>query len=188
MRSVVTARPATLAVDLGLVKQHLRIDHADEDALLSIYMRSGTEALEKYGIGFLTHTRVQKFHQWSPVYQLDTRPVSAIVAFRVFGTDDQATTWPAANYLFGRDGLVIQRHSAIRPDVELREYEGIQIEYQCGFGSNPSDIPADLQIPLLLLAGHYNEHREEVIVGSLAIEPKLIEWGVDRHITAYRSW
>ncbi|MCF6303517.1 MAG: hypothetical protein L3J13_10050, partial [Devosiaceae bacterium] len=109
--------------------------------------------------------------------------ISAITAYEADGTptsislaqfQPQTNTTPASIFVPG----------AIADAPELREHNGIEVDYVAGFGPLGSDVPSDLRQALLSLVGYWFEHRDAVVIaGSGAIVPP----GFDQLVAQYRS-
>jgi uncharacterized phiE125 gp8 family phage protein len=58
----------------------------------------------------------------------------------------------------------------LRPLVpyEARTLGGVAVEYTAGYGDTAADVPAPLRQAMLLMIGHWYEHREAVITGSIS--------------------
>ena len=66
---------------------------------------------------------------------------------------------------------------------ELRERLGLEIDYVAGFGE-AADVPPDLKQALLVLVGHWFEHRDAVLVAGAGA---VIPFGFDRLVASYRK-
>jgi hypothetical protein len=70
-----------------------------------------------------------------------------------------------------------------------RRFDAVQVTFTAGFPGTeaaPQDftrIPAPLRTAMLMLIGHWNEHRETVVVGQI---PAAVQFGFDELVNRYR--
>lgn len=101
-----------------------------------------------------------------------TATASGIVAY--YDTDDTVYYMDGGDYFLdiksepGRIGL---KHGKNWPSTTLRPHNGICITYTAGYGDASTDVPNKFRLGLLLLIGHFYEHREEVTTGTLTRVP-----------------
>ena len=171
MAIVLTAAPALEPVSLADAKAHLRVDAADDDALIGNLITGARSELERgLGRAFITQSWTYYLDGWPRGFAvpLPVAPVQAVNQVRVYALDDSFAILPPASYLL--DGLgspprLIRRGTLPWP-VPLRPGNGIAIDVTCGHGSQPPDVPAALRIATLILVAHWYEHRELVEPGA----------------------
>jgi uncharacterized phiE125 gp8 family phage protein len=61
--------------------------------------------------------------------------------------------------------------------------DAVRVRYTCGYGTSPDAVPEPLRQAVRLLAGHWYEHREDVVVGVVT---KQIESGFRALVEPYR--
>jgi uncharacterized phiE125 gp8 family phage protein len=167
--------PATLnPVPLRELSLHLRLSHgfADdgaEDALLELYLRNATAAIEtRLSRALIRRTYVLQVASWDrnghltlpigPVGHVDTirfiRPGSTIDL-----TPEEWMLHPGES----RQRLTGSGSCALRalPHGALAE-----LGFSAGYGSSWNAVPDDLRQAVLLLAAHYYEHRSAEEPGS----------------------
>ena len=79
-------------------------------------------------------------------------------------------------------GYVALRRSQVWPGT-YDEDGVVSIIYVCGYGLLPSNVPAGIQQAMMMMIGHWFEHREETVVGTNALS---LPNGVQNLIDAYR--
>ena len=165
MSLVPISAPAQEPVSLADAKAHLRVDTADDDALISRLITAARSELERgLGRALITQTWTYWLDSWPPGYAvpLPLAPVQSVEAVRVYAMDDSFSTLPASGYLL--DGLgspprLIRRGSIAWPQP-LRPGNGIAIDFSAGHGTQPTEVPSALRVALLVLIGHWYEQRE----------------------------
>jgi uncharacterized phiE125 gp8 family phage protein len=173
--SRVTA-PAVKPVSLTEAKAHLRVDHDDENAVIDGLIDAAVSHLDGYG-GVLGRCMISQ--QWR--LALDAFPCGAIVIplgpliavqrIDYYDPDGVPVTVASTEYTvdtLSRDGLVAPTTSWPSPDDRT---SAVTVDFTCGFGASPSDVPAAIRNAMLLLIGHWHIHREAVGEGSFAELP-----------------
>jgi hypothetical protein len=91
-----------------------------------------------------------------------TATVSGVITY--YGTDD--TAYYATGISLDKEDQynpkVYLRYGESWPSTTLRPHNGICVTYIAGYGDAGSNVPSQFRQGLLLLIGHYYEHREEV--------------------------
>lgn len=127
MKVEVVSVASELPISLALTKNHLRVDHNDEDAYIQTLMASATKLCESYTGIFLLETTVKEYLDewprdtredpwWSgarmgaiqdvinrglvETLYLSQRPASEIVSFVWTHEDGSTTDWTSTSYYF----------------------------------------------------------------------------------------
>ena len=184
------APPVNSPVSLADLKAHLRITSDDEDALIGACLDAAVAVLDAQGWlgrGIITQT-------WSESF-----PSQTFAGLRLPLTLRQAVDLVAVDYR-DADGVA---QSATLADFTL--YDGAEnpfvlsdawptvgvfpdaltVTYRVGFGENAADVPAPICQAIKLLAAHYFEIREPVVIGAVVSSVPL---SVDALCNAYRVW
>jgi uncharacterized phiE125 gp8 family phage protein len=183
--------PATLPVTLAEAKAHLRVDHNDEDSLITSLIRAVTSHMDGYGgvlgraivtqaweqawsgFPFDRHSRYQR------VLRLPLGPVltkaAVTIQYRSPGSPDALQTldpalyhlvsppgWPAVEL----DDLSVWPNTADRPDA-------VVVRVTCGYGA-AADVPDAIKVAALLMIGGFYLNREDVSPGRFAENPAFI--------------
>ena len=147
-----TQVPETAPFDLDLIKNHLRVDHSEDDASITNMGHTAAAEIEQFAqIALLTQTiRVTIFDPGMATYlKLPIGPVADDEVPTVTIDGDAFTTFE----LIGGDRPVIRWLSGY-PDTPPSR---MTITYQAGFGATAADIPADLVQALMDQAAmHYD--------------------------------
>ena len=165
MSTVLTVPPAQEPVSLADAKAYCRVDVTDDDALLATLITAARSELERnLGRAFITQSWTYYLDRWPDGFAvpLPVAPVQSAEQMRVYALDDSFAVLQSSSYLL--DGLgspprLIRRGTLPWP-VPLRPANGIAIDFTCGHGSQPTDVPAALRIATLLLVAHWYDHRD----------------------------
>ena len=184
MISYLLAGPAEEPVSLGEAKGFLKVDDNAEDALITTLIGAARLHVEGVtGRALLAQSWRVVLDAWpgSRVVKLPVSPFIAVTEINAVDGAGALHAIPLAQFLGEPDRLLLPRSVEGMP--LLRERQGIEIDYVAGFGTEPSDVPADIRQALLVLVGYWFEHRDAVIVaGSGAVVPS----GFDRLVAGHK--
>jgi uncharacterized phiE125 gp8 family phage protein len=180
--------PAAEPISLSEIKAQLRIDHADEDALLSRLIGTAvayTDALGSLGQAMITQT----WGQWAgpnpkQSIRLMLGPVIAVTAVKYYDVDDVLQTDTLGNYEINGTEFAKTVGPKIGNNwpVTSQRPDAIRIEYTAGYGPAAADVPQSIRHALMLLVGHWYEARENTGVENLISIP----FGFDALIGMHR--
>jgi len=165
MAIVLTAPPAQEPVALADAKLYLRVDVADDDALINSLITGARSELERgLGRALITQSYTYLLDAWPAGFavNLPIAPVQSVDQVRVYAVDGSFTVISPSRYML--DGLgspprLIRRGSLAWP-VPLQQANGVAIDFTCGHGATPADVPSALRIAIMLLTAHWYEHRQ----------------------------
>lgn len=179
---VVVTQPVNEPVGLGEMKDYLRVDHSDEDALITSLIVAARQHCESRAKrSFVTQTLRYSLDEW-PCGEELTLPqpfndtTSLAVKYYTSGSSASAT-WGSSNYWVDADadpGRIVLRQNANFPTYDLRSARAIEITFEAGYGGQ-GDVPEGVRMAVKLLVGHWYANREAVITGTIS---KEIEFGV----------
>lgn len=167
MRLTETAPAPALPVTLGEFSSHLRLaygfpDDGAEDALLDLYLRNATAAIEaRLGRALIRRGFRLEVGSWdrSGHLVLPVGPVESITSFRFLGPAG-AVDVAAASFAL-EPGTARQRVTgpggAALPPIPAGHVA--ELTFEAGYGPAGSDVPGELRQAVLLLAAHFYENR-----------------------------
>jgi len=169
--------PLKKPISLNEVKDQLRVEHTDEDLLINRLINVAiayTDVKGVLGQAMIT----QKWGQWIAAnppkeVKLLLGPVQGVTAIRYYDEDGVLQLDDYNNYdIFGTES-----YTTISPKTNYswpttqRRSDAIKIEYEIGFGDNPSDVPETVRHALMLLIGHWYDNRENTQMDELSNIP-----------------
>jgi uncharacterized phiE125 gp8 family phage protein len=164
MASVLVTGPASEPVSLTEAKLHLRVDGSDEDTLISALIVAAREAAEAYTRrALVTQTWRYTCDQLATAVTLPHQPLQSVTSIAIDGETLASTAYEVDT----ASGRVKPLASYAADDIG-----GIAITYVAGYGA-ASDVPQTIRQAMLLMIGHWYEHREAVITGSISSELPL---------------
>lgn len=191
LRVKMTTAPTVEPLAVNEVKEHLRIDHADEDDYLERLIEQARTYCEDVAQrALITRTYTVKLDWFPPsVFWLPYPPLLGVTSIKY--TDDQGSqsTLSAANYTVDthqEPGRVALKSTATWPSVTLADINGVEIIYTAGYGATAVSVPARYKQAMLLLVAHYYENREAVIVAQ-GVNLATLPLGIDALLLADRG-
>lgn len=160
--------PTETAVTLTMLKAHVREDGNDSDALLSLYLAAATEHVERH-IGRVLFTQ-----EWQLVLNefpagdlvLPIGPVQSVDLISYLDQDGAETTFEPVDYAVDTASVEARVRPIDRWPTTADALNGVKVEWTAG----ATDCPTDIQVAILLLAGHLFEHREAVVTDTSTAE------------------
>lgn len=156
--------PAAEPLTMDEVRLHVRVETEEEDALLDRLIRVARQRCEQYtGRVLITQSWRLALDSWpGRIVDLPFPPLSAVTSVSTLASDETASAVSAGLYAVDAaavPGRIIRKSGNAWP-VPGRTYNGIQIEFDAGYGANWNSVPEPLRQGMLLLIGHLFERRE----------------------------
>jgi len=169
--------PARLPISLAEVKEQLRVEHGDDDVIISRLINVAvayTDVRGALGQAMIT----QKWAQWlssNPAQSvpLTLGPVQAVTAVKYYDQDGVLQTDDINNYeVFGTEfaSKVGPKEGFSWPVAQDRQ-DAIKIEYEIGYGDASSDVPDTIRHAMMMLIGHWYDNREQTGMDELSNVP-----------------
>ena len=180
MPSILLEGPAAEPVTLAEAKQHLRVEHDDDDDIIQALIAGSRIHVE-------TQTRRALITQtWRLVARrlAGGRTGSRCCRCRSPNSSRRASTRRTAR----RRRSILRRSRSTRPrrprgsalraarlPVPERKVAGIEIDVTCGYGDAGEDVPEPLRQAIRLLVAHWYENRGVVAVDqAIAVLPQTV--------------
>ena len=185
------AAPAVEPVSLAEAKTHCRVEISDDDSLINALITAARELCEAY-TGRLFITQTWDFVRWTwpsgTIMRLPRPPLQSVTYIHYTDHDAVTSTFASSNYLVevvGEPGRVVLLEGKSWPTVALYPAAAIWTRFVAGYGDTGSDVPGPIRQAILLLVGHWYEHREAVLTGTVAREMPL---AVQALLWPFRFW
>lgn len=169
MKLVLVTPAADEPVSLDDLKNHLRVEIADEDTDLSIKLAAAREWCEGYARrSFVTKTYDLYLDAWpdSGEIELPRAPLNSVTSIQYTDEDGNTAAWPSSNYLVSASSLpgkIVFKRNVSTPNVTLQEIDGIVVRFVAGYG-NPDDVPDVFKLAIMMLVADWYENREDSVL------------------------
>lgn len=173
---VLETAPAVL-VDLADAKRHCRVEHDEENALITSLVAAATSHLDGWdgvlrGRALGTQTWRQDFTCFADRISLPLAPVQSVTSIKYYDFDGVLQTVAPADYALFEDALspyVCLASGASWPASVQSRVNAVQIVFLAGY-VDVGKVPDPIKQAILLLVGHWYENREAVNVGNITTE------------------
>jgi len=188
----VTSAPAEEPVTTAEAKAHLRIDIDDEDTLLGGYLLVAREQCELLARrALVTQTLQLSLEAWpcGDCIVLPRPPLQSVTSIGYTDSDGNAGTMPSGDYIVdaaSEPGRIILGYGKSWPSATLRPGPSIVITYVAGYG-DAAAVPQRYKHAIELMAGHFFENREEVVVLQ-GVTVAQLPMGVKALLNIDRGW
>jgi len=155
------AAPAAMPVTLAQAKAHLRVTSDTEDDTITALIAAATQYLERDTGQALID---QQWRAWwddvpcDGVLELMRSPVRGIVSVSVYDAEGNATVLDGSDYYVN----LVARPARVRladTVTEAMRANGIEVDFDAGYGEAGTDVPDMLKRAILVLVAHWYEFR-----------------------------
>lgn len=149
-----TSSPAVEPVTLSEVKTFLKVEHSDDDGLLSNLISAARVDAENFlSRSLITQGWRMSFDSYIP-YELllAMTPVQSISSVKAIDKQGTEATISAATYHLGAD------NRKVIFDIAVCSYK-IEIDYVAGYGDAAADVPSPIRQGILNHIAYMYEHR-----------------------------
>jgi uncharacterized phiE125 gp8 family phage protein len=194
-RYVRSIAPTAKPISLDVAKSFLRVDHDDDnndierfiDTAIGYLDGSGLERDGHLGRALINQTWILEAERPERGrIAIEYGTVQSITSIEVMSAGSYAT-WDSTKYRLGRrDGQAFIAPVAGQsfPPHDVRE-DAFKVTYVCGYGSDPTNVPAGLVEAMLLHIGHLYENRQGIYADARG-QSFALPFGYADHIRPYR--
>jgi uncharacterized phiE125 gp8 family phage protein len=175
-----TAQPSTQVVELAALKQHLRVEYADDATLITLIRDAAVAHLDGWS-GILGRCLINQTWEQSfpgvPSDALLRLPFPDVSAATVTYVDEAGTaqTLSASLYRLGNDalgGFLMLDDAASWPATDERP-AAVTVSFTAGYGATADAVPASIRAAILLIAGSLWLNRETTVSEKIRDNPTL---------------
>ncbi len=172
---VLVSPPTEEPVSLAEAKNHLRVDVADDDGLISALIIAAREYCEAFqNRAYITQTWQLWLDAWpeSSEIRIPRPPLQVVNSVRYYGVDNAEYVLPPSEYIVdsaGEPGRIVLAYGKSWPSVALRPANAVCVEFVAGYGG-ADKVPRRVKQAMLLLISHWYDTREIAAVGHVTAE------------------
>jgi len=185
----IVTEPAIEPVALSTAKDHMHVTWNDEDTYISALITAARRYAENFtGRALITQT----WDQWldnlpygGETERIAKSPVQSVSAVTYVDSAGATQTLSSTVYTVDTDsqpGLFYLAYNQSWPSVR-EQRKAVKIRFAAGYGTTEASVPAPINQAILMLAAHFYENRESVVVGTIIND---VPFGVDALLTPYR--
>lgn len=163
LRLSLVTEPKALPVTVAEAKLHARIDEDDDDTLTASLIATATELAEAYTRRAIMQQTWKMFLDCWPGDEIEMprAPLVSVTHIKTYDDADAATTLDAANYYVDtatRPGRIVRRSSGTWTEP-ARVANGIEIQFVCGYATDPANVPAKIKTGIVAMIAFLYENR-----------------------------
>lgn len=183
--------PSTLPLSLADVQGHLRLTGVPYDVdVVTALIEAATAYVERItGRQLITAEYEYAFDEWPRErwLELPRAPLATVDEITYLDTAGTLQVWPTSEYRVSAPqhdrGRVSLASNRVWPTLDL-VFDAVSVAYTAGYGDTAASVPAPLRTAIALLVGHWYEHREAVVVGTIASD---LPMAVSALVTPFRA-
>lgn len=171
--------PADEPITTDEAREHLRISHTSENALIDAYITAGrlyVEAFTKRQL--VTATWLLKLDRFpSREIRVPLPPLASVTSVAYVDENGDAQTWDSALYqtdLSSEPGRIKPIEGETFPSTQADTYATVTVTFVAGYGGQ-SDVPERFKHAIKLMVGHWFEFREPVVDGRAMKVPMSVD-------------
>lgn len=177
-----TTAPAATPVSLTEAKLHLRVDHGDDDTLITSLIQAATDYVDGWagilGRCLVTQSWRQDFCDW-PTCRVLRLPFPDVSAATVKYFDEDNTEQAVADAMVtvlsdARGSFVRFSDEFTYPGLYDDRADAVQVTITAGYGE-AADVPSAIKAAILLLVGHWYANREAVTSETATVLPMAVD-------------
>jgi len=173
---------STEPITLEEAKLHLKVDSADDNALISSLITTARQFVESWTHRILITTTVEKTYDVpSHSFSLPSPPLQEVTKIEVVNDDGEKTLVDSSIYDYDSSvdipGRVKLKSGCTWPDH--RDFASFIVTFKAGYGDAATDVPEMLRQAILQVLAHYYESRqsEEIPAGIYTLlAPFKVYW------------
>lgn len=173
--------PDELPVALAQAKAHLRVTHTSEDDLISAYLASATDKVQRWTRRQLMQAEYELALDGFPlggcVIELDLPPLVSVESVTYIDASGQDVTLDASAYqvdIRSTPGRLRPAAGSLWPLAKPGALASVVVAYTAGY-ADAERVPQALKMAILLLVAHWYEHREAVALTSVSEMPLAVQ-------------
>ncbi len=180
--------PEYLPVTLAEAKEHLRVDHDAEDALIESLISAAVQHIEDHTRrAIVTRIIDVYFDAFADEMEIPLPPLLSVESVSYIDSDGAAQTLDDTVYSVDSarsPGMVMLAYGQSWPATRCQK-NAVTVRVQAGYGDSWLAVPPAMRAAILLIVGHLYENREAVVIGQAV---NTLPLAVDALLAPYKVY
>ena len=170
-------------ITVSALKEYLRVDHSDEDSLITSFRAVAVNFVEDYTNTKLGSRTATGYLDYFTNSVFPVAPVTSITGVVYDDINGSEQNLAAGSYYFDKDSdpARIRFHNV----PSLEEYALARVRITFTFGYTSTEVPPPIVQAVRMLVAHYYENRAAVTQSGVI--PRSLQLGVESLLSPYRS-
>ena len=164
---------ATSILTLDQVKTHLRVDHDNENDLITRLRDAAVEWAQNFTRRqFISATKTLKLDFFPNIIFPSISNLVSVTSIVYVDEDGDSQTLSADTYdvdISHEPGRIVEAFEELWPTTRS-EINAVTVTYIAGYGDSADDTPDTIKTAVLMLIGNWYENRESTITGASIME------------------
>lgn len=180
--------PTTALLSLGETKQHLRVDHADEDGLILGLIDAAQKYLEgpfgTLGRTIMRQTWTGRVAVWplTAYVEIPLPPFISLDEVRLIEDDGSETVWPVGNYRVQGGVEQPARLWSVETWPSANGASGFAFDFTAGYGDQ-HELPENIRAAALMIVADFYDNRAAFADREAYKNPT-----VERMLAPFKVW
>lgn len=175
--ALTTTGPAIEPITTTQALTHLREDSTGVDDYVDELIQAARESAEvMMNRATVNATYVLKMDRFPSIIELPRGQCSSITSIDYYDSNGDTQSLDSTDYQADTDSTPARlkpNPNDAWPNTELGRLNAVTVTYTAGYGSTRTDVPQCIKNAMYLLIGHWYEHREAVITGTITKEIEM---------------
>lgn len=193
MPTTLVTAPAVTPLSVAEVKEHLRVDHATQDALITIYLNAAINEFENLTgralISSVWDYTLDNFPAYS--FRLPKGQLVSVASVKYTPEGGSETTFSSTNYSVDTKsdpGRITLNDDVFWPVQELIPASGFVVRFTAGW-ANAAAVPADIKAALLFKCQMLYDGSSRATTSAVAeIAMKRLDQVFQSTVERWRTW
>lgn len=185
--------PSKEPISLPKTKTHLQyqVDTQDVDSHLNLLIRATRRWAEQQytGRAFIDQTLLLTLDDLpGDTIKVPRPPLSSVNSVKLLDEDGTTTIVSSSKYRVNTDnepGKIVLKDDESWPSFSAQSTQGVEVEFDAGYGPDRKDVPEDIRTALLQHVKHLFDNRSPVTEEGV---PREVPFTVESLLMPYRIW